>query len=91
MTACSKCGHQFPGDVECIAGIAIDYDEFFEGWQTDVSYPPAPCHPGYCKPCKGTGDDSEGRPDSDDCRHCGGTGYAGGKDDCQERLNAAAA
>lgn len=87
---CAHCRNGFRGsDIECVNGILIDIDEFTEGWETDVLYPPAPCHPLYCKSCAGTGrcpDHIE--HDSDDCPDCDGTGYVGGKSDCHERLAA---
>jgi DNA-binding winged helix-turn-helix (wHTH) protein len=78
------------GDLECINGIVIDVDEFTEGWDPHVNYKPAPCHPLWCEPCKGTGEAGPEVADSDDCPSCQGTGYRGGKGDSQERLRAEA-
>lgn len=36
---------RFGADVECVNGVLIDIDEAHEGWQRDVVYPVAPCHP----------------------------------------------
>lgn len=87
-TACQFCKNGYRGsDVECVNGILIDIDEYTEGWQRDVIYPPAPCHPLYCKTCNGSGWCPEDvNHDSDDCPGCEGTGYVGGGPDCQERL-----
>ncbi len=43
------CGgpYYFGQDVECVNGVLIDIDEAHEGWQPDVCYPLAPCHPNY--------------------------------------------
>lgn len=86
--ACQFCENGFRGsDVECVNGVLIDIDEYHEGWQDDVIYPPAPCHPNFCKPCNGSGWCPDGvESDSDDCPTCEGTGYVGGNSDCQERL-----
>lgn len=40
---------RFGRDVECVNGVLIDIDEYHEGWQRDVCYPVAPCHPDYLK------------------------------------------
>ena len=32
-------------DVECVNGVLIDIDTAHEGWQRDLDYPVAPCHP----------------------------------------------
>lgn len=86
--ACPFCQNGFRGsDVECVNGVLIDIDEAHEGWQDDVLYPPAPCHPKFCKPCNGSGRCPDGvEADSDDCPACEGSGYVGGDDDCQARL-----
>jgi hypothetical protein len=39
--------NQFGQDVECVNGVLIDIDVANEGWQSDVCYPVAPCHPGW--------------------------------------------
>ena len=36
---------RFGCDVECVNGILIDIDVAHEGWQRDLEYPVAPCHP----------------------------------------------
>jgi len=43
------CGgsYYFGQDIECVNGVLIDIDEAHEGWQPDVCYPLAPCHPNY--------------------------------------------
>lgn len=78
---CKHCRNGFMGgDVECVNGVLIDIDVFTEGWERDVIYPPAPCHPDYCAPCRGTGEQDGG-----DCPQCS-SGYRTGKIDCNERL-----
>lgn len=79
---CTHCtnGH-IAGDVECINGVLIDIDEFTEGHQRDLIYPPAPCHPDYCNACEGSGEHDFG-----DCDKCGGTGYRDKRIDCNKRL-----
>lgn len=53
--ACKHCsnGHfsdqRFGADVECVNGVLIDIDVAYEGWQRDVDYPVAPCHPMWGK------------------------------------------
>lgn len=77
------------GDRECINGVCIDVDVYTEGWERDVIYPPAPCHPNRCERCNGSGDATEIDAEanhSDDCPECHGTGYKGGIVDCQQRL-----
>lgn len=90
VAKCPHCENGYRGsDVECVNGVLIDIDEYHEGWQMDVLYPPAPCHPLFCKTCSGSGRCPDDVPsDSDDCPNCIGTGYVGGNDDCQERLEA---
>lgn len=60
MKMAEKCTHckngwfedqRFGCDVECVNGILIDIDEAHEGWQRDVNYPVAPCHPMWPKQC----------------------------------------
>ncbi len=77
------------GDYECINGIRIDIDVYTEGWERDVIYPPAPCHPNRCERCGGSGNATEDDAElhnSNDCPECSGTGYKGGAVDCRERL-----
>lgn len=38
-------------DVECVNGILIDIDVYMEGWQKDLNYPVAPCHPSWAVQC----------------------------------------
>lgn len=50
MSPCPHCRNgflenKFGQDVECVNGVLIDIDEAHEGWQGDVNYPVAPCHP----------------------------------------------
>lgn len=86
MTDCHHCRNGFRGsDVECVNGVLIDIDVFTEGWERDVLYPPAPCHPDYCADCAGSGE-----KDGGDCAPCEGTGYVASKIDCNERLLARA-
>lgn len=78
---CKHCRNGFRGsDVECVNGVLIDIDVFTEGWERDVIYPPAPCHPDYCTACNGSGEHDGG-----DCPKCR-CGYVTGKIDCNERL-----
>lgn len=72
---CTECrnGWLDRGDIECVNGVMIDIDEAFEGTQTDVCYPPAPCM--ACERCAGSG-----------CDACNDTGWIGGKDISQELL-----
>jgi len=54
MTRCTHCqngflDNRFGQDVECVNGVLIDIDEATEGWQRDVLYPVAPCHPAWKK------------------------------------------
>ena len=49
-TPCEHCRNGFlenryGQDVECVNGVLIDIDVAYEGWQPDVAYPVAPCHP----------------------------------------------
>lgn len=57
-------------DVECVNGVLIDIDVAHEGWQRDVSYPLAPCHPEYHKPEDEQVNDSQERLAS--WANCGG-------------------
>lgn len=55
-TDCPHCQNgwldgRFGQDVECVNGVLIDIDEAHEGWQQDVDYPVAPCHPMWAKQC----------------------------------------
>jgi len=48
--ACTHCKNgwfdgRYGEDVECVNGVLIDIDVAHEGWETDLSYPVAPCHP----------------------------------------------
>lgn len=47
---CKNCLHGFLDnrygqDVECVNGVLIDIDVAHAGWQRDLDYPVAPCHP----------------------------------------------
>lgn len=55
--------HRFGTDVECVNGILIDIDVYHDGYQTDVCYPVAPCHPKWDDQCNGIefDDDSQER------------------------------
>ena len=82
---CPHCSNGYMGsDVECVNGILIDIDEFTEGYDPDVSRVPAPCHPGRCSACAGTGEEDGG-----DCEGCDGSGYTE-VPDYVERLREAA-
>lgn len=41
--------NKFGQDVECVNGVLIDIDLAHEGWQRDVDYPVAPCHPMWAR------------------------------------------
>lgn len=41
--------NKFGQDVECVNGVLIDIDVAHEGWQRDVEYPVAPCHPMWAR------------------------------------------
>ena len=71
------CNRHIAGDVECCDGVVMDIDEYTEGWQPDVIYPPCDCNPRYCATCKGTGDAPKDVGDSDDCPECSGIGWRG--------------
>lgn len=45
--------HRFGPDVECVNGILIDIDVYHDGYQRDVNYPVAPCHPMWDRQVKG--------------------------------------
>lgn len=69
-------------EMGCHDGVLMDDDEYHEGWQPDVVYPPCPHSPLKCQTCNGTGIcpahiDST----SDDCPMCDGVGWKDGK--CQ--------
>lgn len=65
----AKCEHcrngfldgRFGQDVECVNGVLIDIDEFYEGWARDTVYPVAPCHPQWAEQLRAhdNGDDIE--------------------------------
>ena len=65
--ACKHCQNgwfhdqRYGEDVECVNGVLIDIDVATEGWQRDVSYPVAPCHPAW-------GKQNAGRPFTNDCQ-----------------------
>jgi hypothetical protein len=82
------CVHHMNG---CVNGVAIDIDEYTEGWQRDVVYPVAPCHPRYCETCHGTGEVHFPFGGHGDCECCAGEGATGSPNDSQERLVAFAA
>lgn len=64
-----KCQHCIAGwfdgkygpDTECVNGVLIDIDVATEGWQRDVVYPVAPCHPMW-------GRQQEGQDFDNDCQ-----------------------
>lgn len=55
MKNCKHCHNgyfhdqRFGVDVECVNGVLIDIDVAHEGWQRDVIYPVAPCHPMWAR------------------------------------------
>ena len=63
MASCEHCrngwlGNRYGEDVECVNGVLIDIDVFYEGWPRDACYPPAPCQ--ACEKCRGTGERGRG-------------------------------
>lgn len=92
---CSTCGRnpQWHGSQEpnarpgtylhecgCHDGVRMDDDDYGEGWQPDVVYPPCKFNPNRCSRCDGTGD-AKPSDDRDDCSACDGTGWKDGE--CQ--------
>lgn len=68
-----KCKHCLNGwfayakygvDVECVNGVLIDIDIATEGWERDMLYPVAPCHPCWSKQLK----DARGETWENDCQ-----------------------
>lgn len=51
--------NRYGTDVECVNGVLIDIDVATEGWQRDVAYPVAPCHPAYALQAKGEDFDND--------------------------------
>lgn len=51
--------NRYGQDVECVNGVLIDIDVATEGWQRDVAYPVAPCHPSYAAQAKGDDFDND--------------------------------
>lgn len=64
--------HAGCGKEGCHSGVAMDDDEYFEGYAHDTIYPPCSCHPKYCPTCRGSGmteeDDDGAWGDCPDCR-----------------------
>lgn len=97
---CWLAGRGWPADYECVNGVAINIDVYFEGWERDVVAPLAPCHPGFCERCNGTGEISASLIADDvapeeidpwhayfgDCPVCNGEGNVLGPNDSLERL-----
>lgn len=42
--------------MECVNGVLIDIDVAHEGWQRDMNYPVAPCHPMWLRQIAGDED-----------------------------------
>lgn len=90
---CSICGREnvwhgselgprpgtYLSEMGCHDGVRMDDDEYHEGWQDDVAYPPCPHSPLCCASCKGTGRAGPEVTDSDDCPECQGTGWKNGE------------
>lgn len=60
-SACKFCkngwlDNRFGQDVECINGILIDIDVYHEGYERDLIYPVAPCHPDWQRQLDGEED-----------------------------------
>jgi hypothetical protein len=68
-------------EMGCHDGVRMDDDEYHEGWQPDVIYPPCPFNPLRCETCGGSGDAPKLMAEAmnrDDCADCDGTGWKGG-------------
>ena len=52
-------GNRYGEDVECVNGVLIDIDVYFEGWDRETLLPVAPCHPAWKKQCKGEDFDND--------------------------------
>ncbi len=64
-------------DDWCFNGVIMDTDEFYEGYERDVIYPPCKCNPKYCDHCEGAGHlyVPDGSIDCENCNyHVWGTG-----------------
>lgn len=67
MSDCKHCRNgwfsdqKFGQDVECVNGVLIDIDVAHDGWQRDVAYPLAPCHPEARKRLSRQKNDSQAR------------------------------
>lgn len=90
---CSICGkpewhgsqesNAFPGshlsETGCHLGFRIDDDEFAEGVQKKVIYPPCPNNPKKCTACNGNGFvvtvENDGSHCDDECGFCDGHGW----------------
>lgn len=81
---CHLASKGWPQDFECINGVAMDIDEWSEGFINDETRPLAPCHPGFCTSCSGTGYNK----DTGDCPACNGEGNTLGQNDSIARLAA---
>ncbi|ADJ22980.1 hypothetical protein Hden_1167 [Hyphomicrobium denitrificans ATCC 51888] len=57
------------GKEGCHAGVAMDDDTYFEGYEPDVIYRPCQCHPKCCPTCGGSGEKEVdfGTADCPDC------------------------
>lgn len=67
--------HAGCGQSGCHAGVVMDDDTYYEGYEHDVVYPPCSCHPNFCPTCSGTGWAPERlaiEHDRDDCPDCDG-------------------
>lgn len=62
-------------EMGCHDGVRMDDDEYHEGWQDDVVYPPCPHSPLCCKACGGDGLSRDPKSESDDCDACQGSGW----------------
>ena len=68
-------------DLECCQGVLMDCDEYHEGWDPTVVYPPCRFNPARCPTCDGTGDAPPMMAEAlkrDDCEDCRGTGWKDG-------------
>lgn len=82
----SQEGNAIPGtylfEMGCYDGVRMDDDEYHEGWQPDVVYPPCRFSPHACVTCSGTG---AAPPlmskalNTEECVDCHGNGWKDGE------------
>lgn len=68
-------------EMGCHDGVRMDDDDYGEGWQPDVAYPPCQFNPKRCPTCDGTGNAPPLMAEAlnrDDCADCDGNGWKDG-------------